>query len=65
MAARAKKKYIYIFSLFSVIEFLLGDLMNINEEFASSTVAEVTGSRKSSFRINVTLLLPTCIAYIV
>ena len=39
--------------------------MNPNEEFASSTVAEVTGSSKGSFKINVTLALPTCIAYIV
>ena len=52
-------------SWFFVIEFLLGDLMNPNEEFASSTVAEFTGSSKGSFRINVTLALPTCIEYIV
>ena len=38
--------------------------MNPNEEFASSTGAEVTGSSKGSFRINATLALPTCIAYI-
>ena len=50
---------------FVVIEILLGDLMNPNEEFASSNVAEVTGSSKSSFRIGVTLALPTSIAYIV
>ena len=43
------------FSWFSVIQFLLGNLMNLNEEFASSTEAEVTGSSKSSFRISVTL----------
>ena len=42
---------------FAVIEVLLGDLMNPNEEFASSNVAEVTGSSKSSFRIGVTLAL--------
>ena len=42
---------------FAVIEILLGDLMNPNEEFASSNVAEVTGSSKSSFRIGVTLAL--------
>ena len=54
------------FSWFSVIEFVLGNLMNPNEEFSSFTVAEVTGSSKSSFRISVTLALPTCcIAYIV
>ena len=53
------------FSRFYVIEFLLGDLMIPNEEFASSNVAEVTGSSKGSFRINVTLALPTSIAYIV
>ena len=29
--------------------------MNYNEEFASSTEAEVTGSSKSSLRISVTL----------
>ena len=53
------------FSWFSVIEFLLGDLMNPNKEFASSTVAEITGSSKGFFRINVALALPTSIAYIV
>ena len=43
------------FSWFSVIEFLLGELMNPNEVFASSTEAEVTESNKSSFKISVTL----------
>ena len=36
--------------------------MNPNDELASSAVAEVTGSSKDSFKINVTLALPTCIA---
>ena len=53
------------FSCFSVAEYVLGDLINPNEELASSTEAEVTGSSKGYFRINVTLALPTCIAYIV
>ena len=33
-------------SSFSVIEFFPGDLMNHNEEFPSSTEAEVTGSTR-------------------
>ena len=40
---------------FFVIESLLGDLMNPNEEFASSTEADITGKSKSSFRIGLTL----------
>ena len=39
--------------------------MSPNEELPCSTVAEVTKSSKGSFRINATLALPTCIAYIV
>ena len=49
-----KQKEIHLADFF-VIEFLLGDLMSPNEEFASPIEAEVTGSSKSSIRISVTL----------
>ena len=39
--------------------------MNPNKEFVSSAETEVTGSSNGSFRINITLALPTCIAFIV
>ena len=37
------------------LKFLLGDLMNSNEEFDSSTEAEIIESSKNSFIISVTL----------
>ena len=44
-----------LFFFFFVIKFLLGDLMNPNEELASSTETEVTGKSNGSFIISVIL----------